>query len=206
MTIVIWPSQYRSHMKHNIFLPIILLLAVSAAGCRGHDNSAREAEMHIAETLKSSSPDPTNAVKIRSYVIQGERDLLITATLVGWNSKDGTKRDFMRALAYDNARRFACNDKAIHELLVEGVELTVLYASNDDKDTLGVKVLEQSCDDIRTNPPLHDRLKQHNQEADNTPCTRVGSARKTDTGKNLSVYRCTKSGSTPFPRTVGLRV
>ena len=181
-------------MSQYTFLLLIFLVLTAASGCRGPDNAELDASMRIAEALKKSAPDTTDAVKINGFFVQSDKEVLILATLINWNSKDKTNRDLMKALAYDSARGFTCRDKALRELLADGVALNVAYASNDDKDTIGVKVIDQSCRDITTNPPVSDMLKKQDVEKESEPttCTPVGSARKTDTGNTAPVYRCTK--------------
>ena len=123
----------------------IVAIAVSIVGCGSQENGGASAANRIAEKLKDASPQTTDAVKIQDFVILGEKSFAIRATLLSWNSTESVNTEFMYALAHDNAKKFACSDKAIRELLADGVELTVVYASADRKDTIETKILNGDC-------------------------------------------------------------
>lgn len=131
--------------KKNLALVCFAFFTTTIVACKNEGRINSEEAKRIVDRLKESSPKTTESVRIDDYVILGEKDLGIRATLLSWDSRKSTDPKLMNALAYQNAKTFACDDKAIHSLLADGFELTVMYASADRRGKLFTTVREDSC-------------------------------------------------------------
>lgn len=131
--------------KHLLHLTLAAFLVAPLSGCGNEDHIDAEEAKSIAARLKESSPKTTDSVRIDDYIILGKKDIGIRATLLSWNSQSTIKNELMDALAYQNAKTFACGDKVIREMLADGFELTVMYTSADRKGELFATVHDESC-------------------------------------------------------------
>lgn len=135
----------RFALTHRYLTLALLGCIAGIAGCKNDNHIDPEAAKLIAERLKEASPKTTESVKIDDLVILGKKDIGIRATLLSWDSRESTKDELMEALAHQNAVALACGDKVIREMLADGFELTVMYASKDRSGELFATVKDENC-------------------------------------------------------------